>query len=151
MSGSVAKVRLAVAKTDTIVAHCIARAVIAEAGGEEAAKAKYGERAEALRASKWQSFKAAARVTPKAMRVATFTSLWGLALDDLDRDELSVEEYAEWASEPRATAFRRAAEYRELWGDVDVNELARRVRDHVRSHRELRRRPNALVSIPIDV
>jgi hypothetical protein len=77
--------------------------------------------------------------------------LWGLALHDLDRDELSVEEYAEWANEPRATAFRRAAEYRELWPDREVNDLARRVRDHVRSHRQLRRTPNALVSIPVAV
>jgi hypothetical protein len=145
----VAKVRLAVAKTDTILAHCIARAMIADAGGEAEARAKYGEQAEGLRASKWQSFKVAAKATPRASRVAAFISLWGFALDDLDRDELTVDEYAEWANESRATAFRRAAEYRELWGGVDVNELGRRVRDHVRSHREVRRRPSDLVSIPI--
>ena len=138
------------AKTDTILAHCIARAVVADAGGEEAAKAKYGENAEGLKASKWQAFRVAAKVTPRASRVAAFISLWGLALDDLDREELTVDEYAEWANEARATAFRRAADYRELWGDdVDLNELGRRVRDHVRSHRQLRRTPNALVSIPI--
>ena len=139
------------AKTDTILAHCIARAVIAEAGGEEAAKGRYGERAEALRASKWQSFKVAAKVTPRASRVAAFIALWGLALDDLDRDELTVDEYSEWANESRATAFRRAAEYRELWRDVDVNELGRRVRDYVRSHRDVRRRPAALTSIPVAI
>lgn len=122
---------------------------MADAGGEEAAKGRYGEDAEVLRGSKWQSFKVAAKVTPRASRVAAFISLWGLALDDLDRDELTVDEYAEWANEPRATAFRRAAEYRELWGNVDVNELGRRVRDYVRSHREVRRRPNALTSIPV--
>jgi hypothetical protein len=140
-----------VAKTDTILAHCIARAVIADAGGEEAAQAKYGAQAERSRATKWQSFKVAAKATPRASRVAAFISLWGLALDDLGRDELTVDEYAEWANESRATAFRRAAEYRELWKDVDVNELGRRVRDHVRQHRELRRKPNDLVSIPIAV
>jgi hypothetical protein len=140
-----------VAKTDTILAHCIARAVRADAGGEEAARAKYGDNAEALQASKWKAFRVAAKVTPRASRVAAFVSLWGLALDDLDRDELTVEEYAEWANEARATAFRRAADYRELWPDVDVNELGRRVRDHIRSHRQLRRTPNALVSIPVTV
>jgi hypothetical protein len=139
------------AKTDTIVAHCIGRAIIAEAGGLEAAQTKYGEKAELLRASKWQSFKTAAKAAPRATRVAGFITLWGLALDDLDRDELTVEEYAEWASESRATAFRRAAEYRELWPEYDINELARRVRDHVRSHRELRGHPNALMSIPVAV
>jgi hypothetical protein len=137
------------ATTDSILAHCIARAVTADAGGEEAAKAKYGEQAEVLKGSKWQSFKVAAKVTPRAARVAGFITLWGLALDDLDRDELSVDEYAEWANESRATAFRRASEYRELWGDVDVNELGRFVRNYVRSHRGLRKKPNALMSIPV--
>jgi hypothetical protein len=140
-----------VAKKDTIVAHCIAAALIADAGGEEAAKAKYGAQGELLAANKWQAFKVAAKVTPKATRVATFIALWGLALDDLDRDELSVDEYAEWANESRATAFRRATEYRELWGELDVNEFGRRVRDHVRSHRQLRRRPSELVSIPVAI
>jgi hypothetical protein len=139
------------AKTDTLVAHCIARAVEADAGGEEAARPRYGENAEKLKASKWQSFKLAAKVTPRASRVAAFISLWGLAMDDLDRDELTVDEFAEWASEARATAFRRAAEYRELWGEVDLNELGRLVRDHVRSHRQLSRSPNALVSIPVSI
>lgn len=133
------------------MAHCIARAVIADAGGEEAAKGRFGERAERLQGSKWQAFKVAAKVTPRASRVASFIALWGLALDDLDRDELSVDEYAEWAYESRATAFRRAAEYRELWGEVDVNELGRRVRDYVRSHRDVRRKPNALTSIPVAI
>jgi hypothetical protein len=140
-----------VPKTDTILAHCLARAMIADAGGNEAAQEKYGAEGEVLRANQWQAFKLAAKVTPRASRVAAFISLWGLALDDLDRDELSVEEYAEWANESRATAFRRAAEYRELWPDREVNDLARRVRDHVRSHRQLRRTPNALVSIPVAV
>jgi hypothetical protein len=139
------------AKTDTILAHCIARAVRADAGGEEAARAKYGDNAEVLQASKWKAFRVAAKVTPRASRVAAFISLWGLALDDLDRDELTVEEYAGWANEARATAFRRAADYRELWPDLDLNELGRRVRDHIRSHRQLRRTPNALVSIPVTI
>jgi hypothetical protein len=151
LADPVAKVRLAVAKTDTILAHCIGRAIIAEAGGLEAAQAKYGEKAEVLRASKWQQMKAAAKATPRASRVAAFICMWGMALDDLGRDELTVDEYAEWANESRATAFRRAAEYREMWPELDVDELGRRVRDHVRSHRELRRHPNSLMSIAIAI
>lgn len=139
------------AKTDTILAHCIARAVVAEAGGEEAAKARYGERGELLGASKWQQLKVAAKATPRASRVAAFVAMWGVALYDLDVDELTVDEYAEWANESRATAFRRAAEYRELWPDVEVNELGRRVRDYARSHRELRRNPTSLMSVAIAV
>jgi len=136
-------VRLALAKTDTILAHCIARAIIAEAGGEAAAKARYGEQAEAFRDSKWLQVKVAAKATPRASRTAAFICMWGLALDDLGRDEITVDEYAEWANEARATAFRKQAEYREMWADVEINELGRRVRDHVRSHRGLRRKPNS--------
>jgi hypothetical protein len=150
-SGSVAKVRLAVAKKDTILAHCIGRAIIADAGGMDAAQAKYGEKAEVLAGSKWQALKAAAKATPRASRVAAFICMWGLALDDLDLDEITVDEYAEWANEARATAFRRAAEYREMWEDIEINTMARKVRDHVRSRRELRRNPNSLMSIVVSI
>ena len=141
------------AKTDTLLAHCIARAIIADAGGEEAARARYGDKAEAFQASKWRAFKVAAKATPRASRVAAFIALWGLALYDLDRDDLTVDEYAEWANESRATAFRRAAEYRELWGGPheDVNELGRLVRDYVRENGEARRHPNALTSIAVAI
>lgn len=139
------------AKTDTILAHCIARAVVADAGGDEAARTRFGNEAEALRASKWQAFKVAAKATPRASRVASFVALWGLALYDLGRNEISVDEYADWANESRATAFRRAGEYRELWGEVDVNELARHVRDYIQEHREVRRSPNALTSIAVAI
>jgi hypothetical protein len=122
--------------------------MIADAGGAEGAEAKYGLESSG-RASRWEAFRVAAKVTPRASRVAAFISLWGLALDELDRDQLTVDEYAEWANEARATAFRRAADYRELWPDVDVNNLGRSVRDHVRAHRQFRRNANALVSIPL--
>lgn len=152
-SSAVSKVRLTVARTDTLLAHCIARAIVVDAGGEGAAREKYGDEAETLRGSKWRAFKVAAKATPRASRVAAFIALWGLALYDLDRDELTVDEYAKWASESRPTAFRRAAEYRELWGDKydDVNQLARLVRDHIREHTEARRHPNALTSISVAI
>ena len=137
------------AKTDTLLAHCIARAVMADAGGEEGARSRFGDQAEALRSSKWQAFKVAAKATPKASRVASFVAMWGLALYDLGRDELTVDEYAEWANEPRATAFRRQVEYRELWDEVDLNELAGHVRDHLREDRSARNKPNALMSVAI--
>ena len=64
-------------KQDTLLAHCIARALIDDAGGLDAAKEKYGEEAEALVAqSKWRQVKLLLKVTPKASRVA-------LAMKDL--------------------------------------------------------------------
>ena len=41
------------AKKDSLLAHCLARAIIAEQGGLEAAAAKYGPNAERL--SKWRA------------------------------------------------------------------------------------------------
>ena len=138
-------------RRDTILAHCTARAIIEEAGGEEAAKELYGEHAERLASMpKWQAFKLAVRVGPKASRVAGFIGLWGVALYDLGRDEITVDEFAEWASEPRATAFRRAAEYRELWHDeVDVNVLGGLVRDQLKTKLSLRKNPARLTSMVV--
>ena len=45
MTGSV---RRKPAKKDTLLSHCLARAFVADEGGEEAAAAKYGEQAERL-------------------------------------------------------------------------------------------------------
>ncbi len=55
------------ATRDSVLAHCIARAVVHEQGGIEAAVEKYGPKAERL--SKWSALKVAAKVTPKASRV----------------------------------------------------------------------------------
>jgi hypothetical protein len=139
-----------VAKLDTILGHCLMRAAIADAGGPEAAKEKYPAGAVGGR-HRWQALKVMAKVTPRASRVAAFVSLWGVALYDLERDEISVDEYAEWANEARATAFRRASEYRELWPDVEINELARQVRDYVRKHRSVQRSPNRLMSVAVTI
>jgi hypothetical protein len=138
------------AKQDTILGHCLIRAAIADAGGPEAAEEKFPEGAVGGR-HRWQALRVMAKVTPKASRVAAFVSMWGVALYDLERDEISVDEFAEWAGESRATAFRRAGEYRELWPDVEINDLAGRVRDYVRGHRSVQRNPNALMSISLAV
>lgn len=126
--------------------------MIQDAGGEESANAAYGPEGEApLSSHRWQAFKLAAKATPRASRVASFVALWGLALYDLRRDELTVDEYAEWASEPRATAFRRAAEYRELWPERDLNELAGHVRDYIRDNQAARRNPARLTSVAVSL
>ena len=60
------------------LAHCIARAVIHDQGGVEAATEKYGPRAERL--SKWAATMAAAKVTGKASRVSAFIVMWAAAM-----------------------------------------------------------------------
>jgi hypothetical protein len=139
-----------VAKLDTILGHCLIRAAIADAGGADAAVEKYPAGAVGGR-HRWVALRVMAKVTPRASRVAAFISMWGVALYDLGVDEISVDEFAEWANESRATAFRRASEYRELWPDVEINELGRLVRDHVRKDRVVQRNPYKLMSLAVSV
>lgn len=136
------------AKLDTVLGHCLIRAAIADAGGAEAAIERYPADAVGGR-HRWQALRVMAKVTPKASRVAAFISMWAVALYDLGVDEISVDEFAEWAKESRATAFRRASEYRELWPDIEINVLARQLRDHIRTHRAVQRNPNKLMSVAI--
>jgi hypothetical protein len=56
-----------VAKKDSILAHCLARAVVDAEGGLDATVEKYGEKAERL--SNWTALWIGAKVTPKASRV----------------------------------------------------------------------------------
>lgn len=115
---------------DSILAHCIARGVIAEQGGLEAAVEKYGPRAERL--SKWSALKTVAKVTPKASRVATFIVLWALAMRDEGRDEYSITEYQRYWNENERQAYRLQVEFRELWLEFETpNELARQIVKYV--------------------
>jgi outer membrane cobalamin receptor len=111
------------ATKDSIFAHCVARAVIADQGGIEAATAKYGPKAERL--SKWTALKTAARVMPKASRVSTFVVLWALAMRDEKTDGFSITEYQRYWNESERQAYRSQKEFRELWPEFETpNELA---------------------------
>lgn len=78
-------------KRDSVFAHCMARAVIHEQGGIDAAVEKYGSRAERL--SKWAALRVGAKVTPKVSRVAGFIIQWAIAMRDEGVDEYSITEY----------------------------------------------------------
>jgi hypothetical protein len=115
-----------VAKTDSVLAHCIARAVIAEQGGLEAAVAKYGPKAERL--SKWEALKTAAKVTPKAARVGGFIIFWAVAMRIERREEFSITEYQRYWHEGERQTYRLQKEFRELWPEFETpNELARQI------------------------
>jgi len=108
---------------DSILAHCIARAVVHDQGGVEAATAKFGPSAEGL--SKWAALKVAARVTPKASRVASFISLWAIGMRESDVDHFSITEYQRFWSESERQAYRLQREFRELWPEFETpHELA---------------------------
>jgi hypothetical protein len=102
------------------------RAIIDEQGGIEAAVEKYGPKAERL--SKWSAIKTAAKVTPKATRVAGFIVMWAVAMRDEGKDEFSITEYQRWWNEGERQTYRLQGEFRELWPDLDTpNDLARQI------------------------
>jgi hypothetical protein len=119
-----------VAKQDSILAHCLMRAIIEEQGGIDAAVEKYGPKAERL--SKWSAIKTAAKVTPKATRVAGFIVMWAIAMRDEGKDEFSITEYQRWWNEGERQTYRLQNEFRELWPDEETpNKLARQIIKHV--------------------
>jgi hypothetical protein len=120
---------------DSLLAHCIARAVIARQGGIEAASERYGPKAERL--PKRIAYRDTILATGKATRVCTFLVMWALALDELDRDEISVEDYYRWANASSSSAYKLRDDYRDLFPDApDPNAVARPLRDFARAHSE---------------
>ena len=117
---------------DSLFAHCVARAVIERQGGLEQAVAKYGAKAERL--PKRVAYRDTIMATGKATRVCTFLVMWALALDDLDRDEISVEDYHRWAAASSSSSYKLRDDYRPLFPDEpDPNLIARALRDFARS------------------
>lgn len=123
------------ARKDSLLAHCVARAIVVERGGIEAAVDAWGEKGERL--PKWKALRAAVHATPKASRVAAFVISWALAMRDEDRDEFSITEYQRYWNEGERQAYRLQAEFRELWPEFDTpNELARQIVAYVRKRKD---------------
>jgi hypothetical protein len=133
-------------KRDSLLTHCLARAVVHEQGGLEAAVEKVGPRAERL--SKWGALKVAAKVTPKASRVAAFIIQWAIAMHDEGVDEFSITQYQRYWNEGERQTYRLQREFRELWFEYETpNELARQIVKHVDatlSKREIASLPTTL-------
>jgi hypothetical protein len=111
---------------DTLLGHCIARGVIHDEGGLEAAKAKYGENAE--RWSTWSKLRAVTKATPKASRVASFIVLWAVGMMEEGRGEYSITEYQRYWNESERQSYRVQNEFRELWPEFETpNELAEQI------------------------
>jgi hypothetical protein len=113
-----------------LLAHCVARGVIHDVGGPEAATEKFGKGSERL--SKWAALKVAAKVTPKASRVAGFIVLWAMAMREEGVAEYSITEYQRYWNEGERQAYRLQSEFRELWPEFETpNEVARQIVKHV--------------------
>jgi hypothetical protein len=111
---------------DTLLGHCIARAVMHDEGGLDAAIAKYG-----LNAERWSTLsklRAVTKATPKASRVASFIVLWAVGMMEEGKDSYSITEYQRYWNESERHAYRVQNEFRELWPEfVTPNELAAQI------------------------
>lgn len=125
-------------RLDSLLAHCIARGVIAEQGGIEQAVETYGVRAERL--SKWAALRTAAKVTPKASRVAGFIVMWAVAMADDKVEAYSITEYQRYWNEGERQAYRLQSEFRELWTEFETpNELASQIVSSLKSQKMSKR------------
>jgi len=136
-------------KQDTLLAHCIARAVIDNAGGLDAAKEKYGDDGSTLAAqSKWQQVRLLLRVTPKASRVAGFIILWALAMKGEGRDAYTISEFQRYYNENERKAYRDQAEFRELWPEFETpNELAGQILPQLRGKLDATKLPSSVMVV----
>ena len=109
-------------RKDLLLAHCVARAVVADLGGLKEAEARF--EAGNLKVNAWMGVKA----TPKASRVAGFIILWAAAMRAEGRDSYSITEYQRYWKENERQAYRLQREFRELWPEFETpNELARQL------------------------
>lgn len=113
-------------RQDTLLAHCVMRAVVADLGGWEAANERF--EAGDVKVNAWMGVKA----TPKASRVAAFIVLWAVAMRMEGVDQFSITEYQRYWHEGERQTYRLQKEFRELWPEFEnPNELARQIVKHV--------------------
>jgi hypothetical protein len=119
----------ALAKKDSILTHCLLRALAHNEGGPEALLQKFGKD---VKVSKWAAVKAAGKAAPLASRVAGFIVAWAIAMQLDGKDEYSITEYQRFWSENERSTYRLQAEFRQLWPEFETpNELARQIAKHV--------------------
>lgn len=136
-------------KQDTLLAHCLARALIDDAGGVDGAKEKYGDDASALAAqSRWRQVRLLLKVTPKASRVAGFIILWALAMKSEGRDRYTISEYQRYYNENERKAYRDQAEFRELWPEFETpNELASQILPQLKGKLDASKLPSSVIVV----
>jgi hypothetical protein len=138
-------------KQDTLLAHCLARAVIDEAGGLDAAKERYGDDASTLAAqSKSRQVRLLLKVTPKASRVAGFIILWALAMKAEGKDAYTISEYQRYYNENERKAYRDQAEFRDLWVEFETpNELAGQILPQLRGKLDATKLPSTVTVVAV--
>lgn len=109
-------------RTDTLLGQCIMRGVALVAAED----VESGRRKPDDLPTTWDKLRAISKATNRASNVAALITMWAVALEELNREAIGIEEYAGWASESTSTAYRRQADFRALWPEYETpNELAR--------------------------
>jgi hypothetical protein len=117
-------------RRDSLLSHCLARAVVADYGGHDEAAEAISPNAERL--SKWSAMRVGVKVTPKASRVAAFIVQWAIGMRDEGQDGYSITEYQRYWNENERQAYRLQKEFRQLWPEYETpNELARQLVEHL--------------------
>jgi len=128
-------------RRDSLILHCIGRAVAASNG--------WGETQKQFEAGTLKvSNLAAAKATPKATRVAAFIVSWALAMHDEDADEYTITQFQRYWREGERQSYRAQKEFRELWPEFGTpNELARQIIKQVDGNHLESRRANLPLSV----
>ncbi len=80
------------------------------------------------RYSKFGALRLSMKVSPKAMRVATFIVCWAIAMKMDGVEEYSITEYQRFWKENERQTYRVQNEFRELWPEFKTpDELARQI------------------------
>ena len=107
---------------DSVLAHCVTRAMVLADGDFDSVQERFD--AGEFKPTAWSAVK----VTPKAMRVATFIVFWATAMREEGRDGYSITEYQRRWDEGERAAYRVQKEFRELWPEFETpNEIARQL------------------------
>lgn len=131
-------------RKDSLLGHCLLRAMVVELGGWEKAEAEF--EAGNVKVNAWLGVK----VTPKASRVATFIVFWAVAMRDEKRDSYSITGYQRYWNENERQAYRVQREFRELWPEFETpDELARQVVKHLDA--KVRKREAASLPLKLQV
>ena len=125
-------------RQDSLLAHCVARALVAEACGMDAAREKWGDDGAGFAVKgRWERMRLATKVTPRSSRVAAFIVLWAWAMKDERRDSFTITEFQRYYSVNERHAYRDQADFRELWPEFETpDELARQVIPHLKSRKD---------------
>lgn len=131
--------------SETVLGHCLARALLAVAA-DDVSRGRDAHRAATLR----EKMLALVKATPKASRVAGFIVLWAATLHDGDVETLGIEEFVAQKYASRTSVYRWQREFRLLWPEHETpNALALLVLDAMRRSSDQKLTPLLRIAVRV--